>query len=167
MSETIGRPKIEQRGAVQYMGIRIQTPFSGMFAQVDKLRKELAKWFKSKGIEAHGPSLLRYHVIDMNGMMDIAYGTVCADPLAGDERVQPASLPAGRYVSLVYSRYALRGNKALIGFIQENGLPVDRWDDEKGDAFGCRYEMFLTDPRVEHRKSKWQVEVAIKLLDGL
>jgi effector-binding domain-containing protein len=165
MTDYISEPKIYQRSEVHYMGIRIQTPFSGMFAEVDNLRKESAKWFKAMGIESHGHSLLRYHVIDMEGMMDIEYGTVVDTPLAGDNRVKPVSLPAGRYASLIYSRYAMEGNKALIGFIRDNNLPVDRWDDEKGDAFHCRFEMYLTDPKVEPRKKKWNVEVAIKLAD--
>ncbi len=163
MTEYIGEPKIYQRDAVHYMGIRIQTPFSGMFAEVDKLRKELTKWFDAQEITSQGHSLLRYHVIDMEGMMDIEYGTVVDSPLVGDNRVKSANLPAGRYASLIYSRYALRGNKALLGFIQDKQLPVDRWQDEMGDAFGCRFEMYLTDPKIEHRKSKWDVEVAIKL----
>lgn len=165
MTEYVGEPKIYQRDLLHYMGIRIQTPFGGMFAEVDKLRKELAKWFKANEIESHGHSLLRYYIIDMEGIMDIEYGMVVDVPLAGDNRVQPASLPAGPYASLIYSRYALRGNKALLGFIQDNNLLVDRWDDEKGDAFRCRFEMYLTDPKVEHRKSKWDIEVAIKLVD--
>ncbi|MGJ3240326.1 MAG: GyrI-like domain-containing protein [Anaerolineae bacterium] len=165
MFQYIGEPKIYQRDLVHYMGIRIQTPFSGMFAEVDKLRKELAKWFKERAIETHGNSFLRYHIIDMEGIMDIEYGTLVDAPLVGDVQVKSASLPAGRYASLIYSRYALRGNKALIAFIQDNKLTVDRWDDENGDAFRCRFEMYLTDPKVEHRKSKWDVEIAIKLMD--
>ena len=36
-----------------------------------------------------------------------------------------------------------------------------------GDAFGCRYEAYLTDYRLEPRKSVWEVELAIKLSDDL
>ena len=35
----------------------------------------------------------------------------------------------------------------------------------KRDNFRCRYEMFLTDPKVEPRKTKWSIELAIKLVD--
>lgn len=165
MTQYVSDPKIYQRDALQYLGIRIQTPFRGMFAEVDKLRKELARWFKAQEIDSHGHSLLRYHVIDMDGMMDIEYGTIVDAPLKEDDRVKSNILPAGRYVSLIYSRYALRGNKALIAYIKDNNLPVDRWDDDEGDAFRSRFELYLTDPQIEHRKSKWDVELAIKLMD--
>jgi len=36
-----------------------------------------------------------------------------------------------------------------------------------GDAFACRYEAYLTDYQVEPRKTKWQVDLAIKLADGI
>jgi len=44
-------------------------------------------------------------------------------------------------------------------------MDFDRWDTEQGDNFRGRYETYLTDPTVEPRKSKWQIEVAIKLAD--
>ena len=161
----IGEVKIYQREETPTMGIRITTPFQGMFAQVDKLRKELAKWFMAQEIEPQGPSFLRYHIIDMAGDMEIEYGFCVAQPLMGDERVKVNVLPAGRYVGLIYSGSGLQGNKALIQYIHDNDLPVDRWGDPKGDGFRCRYEMYLTDPKIEPRKTKWDIEVAIKLRD--
>jgi hypothetical protein len=38
-------------------------------------------------------------------------------------------------------------------------------DTPKGEAFGCRYEAYLTDYRTEPRKTKWQVDLAIRLRD--
>ncbi len=42
-------------------------------------------------------------------------------------------------------------------------MDFDHWDMEQGDNFRGRYETYLTDPNVEPRKSKWKIEVAIKL----
>lgn len=161
----ITEPKISLFSERPYVGIRVKTPFKGMFAVVDKLLKELRAWVKLHGIADEGPFFLRYHVIDMEGMMDIEVGFMVGNPRKGDDRVRPGVLPAGRYAHLTYSRYALRGNKALIGWIQQNNVKVDRWDDEEGDAFACRYEAYLTDYRVEPRKSAWEIELAIKVAD--
>ena len=92
-------------------------------------------------------------------------GFVLTSPQAGDERVKSGVLPAGRYAHLTYSRYALRGNQALLTWIKEQRLDVDREDTPKGDAFACRYEAYLTDYRTEPRKTKWQVDLAIRLRD--
>ena len=161
----IGEPKIDNREERPYLGIRIQTPFRGMFKQVDLISKELNKWFKAHDVEADNPPFLRYHVIDMNGEMDIEYGIPVKTPHSGDERVRSGNLPAGRYASLIYSGSGLQGNKALIEWVRANNLRFDRWDDDKGDAFRSRYEAYLTDPKIEPRKTKWDVEVAFKLTD--
>src|SRR5215475_4509075 len=111
---TVGKPKIDERAEVQYMGIRTQTPFKGMFSVVTKLFKEINAWVKKQGIEPAGPPFLRYHVIDMEGPMDIEVGVPVAKPLAGDDRVHPGVLPGGRYASLIYIGNGYTGNAALI-----------------------------------------------------
>lgn len=40
----------------------------------------------------------------------------------------------------------------------------DRSDDPNGDRFACRYEAYLTDPRTEPRKTKWEVELNIRVM---
>ncbi len=157
--------KIDERPEKPYMGIRLQTPFEGMFKQIDFARKELVQWFKSQVITPGGPPFLRYHVIDMKGEMDLEYGIPVETALSGDGRVQAAVLPAGRYVSLIYTGGGYQGNKTLIEGARAKGLTFDRWDTDKGDNFRCRYEMYLTDPKIEPRKTKWDIEVAIKLAD--
>ena len=74
-------------------------------------------------------------------------------------------VPAGRYASLVYAGGGISGNRALIEWVRAQGMDFDRWDTEQGDNFRGRYETYLTYPKIEPRKSKWQIEVAIKLVD--
>jgi effector-binding domain-containing protein len=160
---TTSEIRIDERPEQPYLGIRTQTPMKGMFAVVTKLFKELNTWGAQRQLAPAGPPFLRYHVIDMQGEMDIEVGWPVTAPQAGDERVRPAVLPAGRFASLVYVGNGYAGNKALIEWAKTNAIAWDRWDDPKGDAFRCRYEAYLTDPKVEPRKKMWQVEVAIKL----
>lgn len=161
----IGEPSIQNRKAQHSVGIRTITPFNGMFAVVDQLLKELRSWLKLQGVTDAGPFFLRLHVVDMNGPMDIEVGYVVPEPLLGDERVRPGVLPAGQYASLRYSRYALRANRALQDWAKREGVVWARWDDPAGDGFCCRYEAYLTDYRLEPRKSVWEVELAIKIAD--
>ena len=72
-------------------------------------------------------------------------------------------LPAGKYASLIYIGGGISANKALIEWVRDQGLTFDRWDVPTGDAFASRYESYLTDPAVQPLKSKWDIEVAIKL----
>ncbi|MEZ4712722.1 MAG: hypothetical protein R3A44_36380 [Caldilineaceae bacterium] len=166
----ITEPKIVERDVKLYMGIRTIAPFRTMFAEVNLLLKELRKWVNTKGVSEEGPFFLRLHVIDMAGPMDIEVGFVVTEATAisigaGDERVKPGILPGGRYASLIYTNSGMAANKALLNWGKENGLTWDRWDMPEGDAFACRYEAYLTDYRVESRKTKWEIELAIKLAD--
>ena len=162
---TVSEPRIDYRAEQPTLGIRIQTPMKGMSKAASKLFKEIDAWAKQQGVTPAGPPYMRYYVIDMTGEMDIEVGIPIAAPLPGDGRVCAGALPAGRYASLVYSGSGLSGNKALLDWARANGLTWDRWNDPKGDAFRSRYESYLTDPEVEPRKTKWEVEVAIKLAD--
>src|SRR5690349_4518475 len=110
----IGKPKIDDRTEQNYMGIRTQTPFKGMFAVITKLFKEMNAWIKKQGIEPAGPPFLRYHVIDMEGEMDVEVGFPVAKPMPADGRVTPSVLPGGRYASLIYVGSGYAGNKALV-----------------------------------------------------
>ena len=161
----IGDPKITLHSEKLSMGIRTIAPFKGMFAVRDELLKELRVWVRKHDIAEEGPYFLRYHVIDMNGQMDIEVGYIVTKYLPGDNRVTPGVLPGGNYASLIYSRYAMRANKTLITWAKENEIGWDRWNAPGGDAFRCRYEAYLTDYRIEPKKKEWQVELAIKIAD--
>jgi effector-binding domain-containing protein len=162
---TVSEPRIDERGEQPYMGIRAQVAMSGLSKNVTKLFKELDRYAKQHRLQPAGPSFLRYHVIDMTGEMDIEVGIPVAAWLPEEGPVRAGTIPAGRYASLVYSGSGLTGNKTLLDWGKANGLAWDRWQDPKGVAFRSRYESYLTDPKTEPRKTKWQIEVAIKLSD--
>jgi effector-binding domain-containing protein len=164
---SIGAPKIDERPPLAYMGIRKVVPFKGLSREVDALNRELHSWVNENQVHTAGPPFLRYHVIDMRGFMDICYAVPVDQTLAGNGRVEPGELLSGRYASLVYSGGGISGNRALIEWVRSQGLDFDRWDSPEGDNFRSRYERFLTDPKVEPRKSRWQIEVAIMLAETL
>jgi effector-binding domain-containing protein len=114
-----------------------------------------------------GAPFIRYHVINMQAKLDIEVGAPVAGPLPGDGRVKAGVLPAGRYAALVYTgvENGIKGNQALLDWARAKGIRWDRWDDENGDAFGARYESFLTNPADEPDPAKWETEVAIRLAD--
>ena len=77
-------------------------------------------------------------------------------------------LPAGQYATLLYTGDydgLMDANRVLIEWAQENGIAWDRWDDENGDAFRSRIEIYHTDPGDEPDPAKWETEVAIRLAE--
>ncbi len=162
---TIGKPKIDTRPEQVYMGIRTIAPFKGMSKVIDRISKEMNAWVSDHNVNTSGPPFLRYHVIDMRGFMDISFGFPVHKALPDDGNIKADVLSAGRYASLIYSGGGVSANRALIEWVRAQGMDFDRWDTEQGDNFRGRYETYLTDPKVEPRKSRWQIEVAIKLAD--
>ena len=162
---TIGKPKIDKRPKQTYMGIRTIAPFKGMFKEITRIADQLNEWVDENKIKTSGPPFLRYHVIDMRGFMDISFCVPVRRALPDDGNVKSDFIPPGKYASLIYSGGGIAGNRALIEWVRAQDLDFDRWDTEQGDNFRGRYETYLTDPNVEPRKSRWQIEVAIKLAD--
>jgi effector-binding domain-containing protein len=161
--QIIQPPRVEHRPEKTYLGIRVVTPFRGMLRVRDELLAELYTWLASHDIEPTGPFFLRLHVIDMEGPMDLEVGVVTTTELEGDDRVRPGVLPVGGYATLTYVDHARRANKALIDWARNNGVALDCWDEPSGDAFACRYEAYITDPRTEPRKTKWEVELNMRV----
>jgi effector-binding domain-containing protein len=161
--EIIEGPSVVTKPERPTAGIRTVTPFRGMFAVRDKLMADLFERLDAAGV-GYGPVFFRLHVVDMDGDMDIEVGAVTETPVAGDERVRPGVLPAGRYAALTYVNHGRRANGTLIDWANAEGLTFDRVTGPRGDEFGCRYEAYLTDPRTERMKTRWQIELAIRLL---
>ena len=95
--------------------------------------------------------------------MDLEVAVLVDGPCEGDGRVRPDELPAGEYATFTFRDHARRAHGLLIDWARDEGLQFDRRDVAEGDAFACRYEAYLTDPKVEPRRTRWDVELAIKL----
>ena len=163
--DIIREPRIDERPEQVYMGIRIISPFAGMSVMIGKISREMHSWAKDHDVKPVGPPFVRFHVIDMRGKMEITYGIPVSIIVPADDRVTADVLVEGRYASLVYMNGGIAGNRALIEWVRGQGMDFDRWDTPAGDNFRCRYESYLTDPKAEHRKTRWHIEVAIKLAD--
>lgn len=159
-------PKIDERAEMPYAAIRSQISMDEMGSGIiPQHLDEVIAWLDTQGLKPAGPSLIRYHVINMPGRLDISVGWPIDKAVKGDERVTVDSLPAGRYASLIYTglHNGIAGNSVLIGWAQDQGLEWDAWDTPEGHAFRSRVEFTLTEPDDEPDIQKWETEVAIKL----
>jgi effector-binding domain-containing protein len=161
---TTTTPKLEDRAEQPYVGIRAQVPHTKFPEIIPQYLDELFGWLGARGVAPAGAPLMRYHVINMAGNMDVELGVPVAHAVQGDGRVAAGVIPAGRYASLVYTGLdGIAGNAVLIGWARDNNIQWDRWDDPNGDAFRSRVEYYLTDPAEEPDHNKWETEVAIKV----
>jgi effector-binding domain-containing protein len=161
----IGPVAIVDKPERPYLGIRIETPFDGMFALVTKALKELRKWSKENSLFDEGPYFVRYYHCDMKDIMEVEVGLMTNSGPGSQERIKPGSLPKGRFATLVYRGNGLRGNQALMKWATDNGIRFDPLVAGEAESYTCRYEAYLTDYRTEPRKLLWDVELSIKIAD--
>ena len=116
-----------------------------------------------------GPPFFRYNVIDMERELEVDAGVPVAAAVDGDGQVVADLLPAGRYATAHPRRSPQRARsgstKALLDSAAEQGLRWDISPGDRGERWGCRLEIYLTDPSQEPDMSKWQTQLAFRLAD--
>lgn len=148
--DVVTPPRVEERPEIPTFGIREVTPYRGLLKRADELLEDARAALTSEPV---GFGFMRLYVVDMSGEMDVECGFVV------DGAAANGSFPAGRYAALTYRGSGVAGNKALFEWIAAHGIELDR----SGESFACRYERFLTDPKVEWRKKQRDIEVAMKV----
>jgi effector-binding domain-containing protein len=162
----ITEPKLEDRNAQHYVGIRSQVTMQELPAAMDQLGEVFA-WLESKGGVPTGAPFIRYLVIDMEAVLEIDVAVPVANALTGEGRLIADTLPAGRYVTLLYTGdYSnLIGVVAeLLAWAENKGLVFDKWSaGPRGEGWRARVETYLTNPAEEPDPEKWQTELAFLL----
>src|SRR5262249_16666294 len=101
--------------------------------------------------------------IAMAGEMQIELGVPVAAPVTASGRVQPGSLPEGKYLVLRHTgRYdgLVASNAALQQWAREHQVGLDTWDTAHASARGSRAEHSPPNPAAKPAPAKWEVDVA-------
>ena len=155
-------PKIDERTEQPYLGIRSVTPWQQLPTVIPQFIGQVFGFLDQHGIQPRGAPFIRYHVINMESSLDIEIGVPIEEAAPGNGRIKPSTLPAGRYVSLVHIGpydQLMQANATLLDWAKNNGLALDQRPTPKGDAFGARYESYLSRPDEKPERT----EVAIRL----
>ena len=161
-------PEIVTRAEQPYVAIRTQVTMGDLGMVVPPLNQEVFAWLGGRGVAPAGPPFWKYNVIDMAGKLEVEAGAPVAAAVAGDDRVVSGELPAGRYATLTHVGHPselMAATKTLLDWAAEQGLTWDVTPGEDGDRWGCRLEIYLTDPRQEPDMSKWVTQLAFRLAD--
>jgi effector-binding domain-containing protein len=162
-----GTPEIVTRTDQPYMAISAQLPQSEL-ASLGLRLGEVFAWLGAHGLEPAGAPFFKYDVIDMDGLMDLEAGVPVAVPAAGDGQVVAGVLPSGRYVTVVHVGHPqglARATGELLDWAAAQGLKWDMSPGAKGEHWGSRLEIYLTDPSQQPDMSKWETQLAFRLAD--
>ena len=128
-------PKIEPRKKQNYVAIRMTVPIPfGKYLQ--PAWDEVYEWLKSQDIEPSGPAIIRYLTTDMSKELDIDVGFTVDRAVKGNDRITADFLPAGRYVTLLYTgpykgKGIFKATVALLEWAKGNKV---KWDTSKKKA---------------------------------
>jgi effector-binding domain-containing protein len=161
-------PKLVERSEQPYVAITASVTMREIGPSAQTLLPEVFGWLAKQSIEPAGAPFFKYNVIDMERLLEIEFGVPIKEAIAGDARVRPGVLPAGRYASLVHRGHydeLYDANAVLIGWAKERGIRWDAEETKAGHKFGCRLEIYRTDPAKEPDPANWETEVAIRVAD--
>jgi len=156
-------PQIQERAAQHYAAISMAVTMGSISVEAFA---ELFGWLARSGIAPGGPPLIRYLVIDMDAELQIELAVPVSEPVAASGRIQPGTLPGGRYAVLRHTGLydgLIASNAALQRWADSRGLAFDTWETAAGTAWRSRAEHYLTDPSKEPDPAKWEVDVAYLL----
>jgi effector-binding domain-containing protein len=161
----LSAPEVEQRGEQPYVAIRTKAAMDEIGQVAGPLIGEVFGWLGRHGVEPAGPPLFRYLAIDMERELELDVGVPVAQGVPADERVRARSLPAGTYVTAVYTGPydGLRdATGELLAWADQNGVVWESEPTADGEAWGARVEFYLTNPDEEPDVSKWETLLAFQ-----
>lgn len=158
-------PEITERAEQHYVAIRDDVTMEQLSGLADRLG-EVFGWLAEHGVAPAGAPFFRYNVIDMANLLNVEAGVPVQAPVEGDDRVIAGVLPAGRYgTALHVGPYdgLIGAVENLLQWADSKGLEWDSSSAADGEHWGCRLEIYLTDPREVPDPAKWETQLAFRL----
>jgi effector-binding domain-containing protein len=160
-------PEITQRTAQPYAGISAWVTMAAIGSVADRI-PEIFSWLGAHGIAPAGPPFLRYHVVDMERQLQVEAGVPVASAVEDDGAIRAGTLPAGRFAIMTHTGSPdtlVAATAKLLDWAEARGLAWDISETDAGERWGCRLELYLTNPAEQPDASKWQTQLAFRLAD--
>jgi effector-binding domain-containing protein len=160
-------PSIVERPEQPYVAISGLVTMQTVGAIADRL-PEVFRWLAEHGLEPAGAPFFKYNLIDMDRKLEIEVGVPVAAIAEGDGDVRSGVLPAGRYATVGHVGHPdelIDVTAALLEWAADQGLRWDMSETYDGQRWGCRLEVYNTDPTEEPDMSRWEAELAFRLAD--
>jgi effector-binding domain-containing protein len=154
-------PRIVERPAQPYVGIRDNVSMQNISAFADRLPSVFA-WLAAHAIPPAGAPFFKYNVIDMEHELEMEAGVPVSSEPEVDGDLVTGVLPAGRYATVSHVGHPAElvdVTGRLLRWAANQGLEFDVVDER----WGCRIEVYNTDPATEPDMSKWETDLFFRL----
>jgi effector-binding domain-containing protein len=159
------QPRIVERPDQPYVAISGQVTMQTVATIADRL-PEVFVWLAEHDLEPAGAPFFRYNLVDMRRQLEVEVGVPVAAAVEGDGEVHAGVLPAGRYATVTHVGHPdelADVTAALLDWAAQQGLRWDMSETAHGQRWGCRLEVYHTDPADEPDMRKWETELAFRL----
>jgi effector-binding domain-containing protein len=172
MSILESTPQIIERRPQPYVGIRESVTMATLSRVADRI-PDLLDWLAQRGETPTGAAFFRYLTIDMERELEVEAGVpvdVSLDPAYGaGSAVAARALPGGRFVRAFFVGQPdglQTATAELLQWAEAQGLRWDMHDSPLGERWGCRLEIYHSDPVEDPDMHTWRTELAFRLADG-
>ncbi|GAB2915760.1 GyrI-like domain-containing protein [Nonomuraea fastidiosa] len=159
-------PEIVELPDRPYVGVRGTVTMSTIPAIADRIG-EIVGWLAGRGLAPAGAPFLRYESFEPDGDgMVLQAGVPVAEPVDVEGDYFAGVLPAGRYATATHRGPfdGLAGaTGALLAWGAEQGVTWDVTERDGAEHWGCRLELYNTDPRTEPDPAGWLTDLQIRL----
>jgi len=161
-------PTIEYRSEQPYASIRKRVAMQDIPKELPALIPEILQWVEKKHLKQEGPVFFRYLSMEKGNMMETEVGVPLSEFPQGDERVKAGSFPSGKYLTARHTgpyHELPKSHMAMDSYAKQHDLKEGRVTGEKGQVWGTRAELYITDPDEVKDSSKWETELLLLLED--
>lgn len=159
---------VEQRAEQPYVGVTAAVTMDHFAPVADRL-PEILGWLAEQGVTLAGAPFFRYRVIDMERELLVQAGVPLREPLDGaTPGWETDVLPAGRFLTTTYTGSPdnlVEVTRQLLEWAEQQGLTFDQHPTDQGDVWGCRLEIYQTNPLDVPDTAHWVTTLAFRLAD--
>ena len=141
-------PTIVDRDSTPYVAVLRRVPMSEI-GRISASTHDLVLDFVRQGGGEPGAPLIKYNLVDMDGIMELEFGVLLNSDVTATGEFFVGELPAGRYATITHTGpydelYDVTG--LFVGWAKERGIAWDSEPEGAGERFVSRVETYLNDP---------------------
>ncbi|MBF8185389.1 GyrI-like domain-containing protein [Nonomuraea sp. K274] len=159
-------PEIIELPERPYAGVRATITMTTFGVVADRIG-ELFGWLAERGATPAGAPFLRYDAINMpEDRLVVEAGVPVTAPVEGEGDIFAGTLPAGRYATVSHHGHPDQLFGVIDGLVKwgaEQGLTWDMTEKDGTEHWGCRLELYNTDPSIEPDPANWDTDLQFRL----
>ena len=148
-----------------YAALRREVAQQEISKEIPPLIDILLNLLSRENIKPHGDCFFRYISCSGDGQMLVEAGFPVEKAESKSEIIQFGSFPEGKYLSVIHKgdyKNLIDAHKYLENYARSNNLILDESKNDTGVVWGCRTEIYLTEPDLTPIED-WETEVSFLL----